>query len=158
MSHLCTFPVRSSVAAGDEGQQQPGILNSSSVAAGERSYNYRVVMRSATGKELDMRGRCSAGKWFYNYKWNYLLYVHYLALKITSSNSPVLTFRRTPFLVVSYSRPGRASRLFLFPTCLFVDIIYSSPNREEICPFERIGCLVVHMERLMSLLFRFLVL
>lgn len=31
-------------------------------ADGARSYNYRVVMYTPGGAELDMRGRCSAGQ------------------------------------------------------------------------------------------------
>ncbi|OEH78553.1 DNA repair protein [Cyclospora cayetanensis] len=59
----CTAPVvRSAVATGEETTQQSALMNVGGVAAGERSYNYRVVMRSPNGKEIDMRGRCSAGQ------------------------------------------------------------------------------------------------
>ncbi|KAL8437366.1 hypothetical protein ACSSS7_000961 [Eimeria intestinalis] len=57
-----TIAIRSSIAAADEASQHVGFASAASVAAGDRSYNYRVVMRSANGKELDMRGRCSAGQ------------------------------------------------------------------------------------------------
>ncbi|XP_026192365.1 DNA repair protein RAD50 [Cyclospora cayetanensis] len=57
-----TIAIRSAVATGEETTQQSALMNVGGVAAGERSYNYRVVMRSPNGKEIDMRGRCSAGQ------------------------------------------------------------------------------------------------